>query len=131
MRYLEFKSYAEMGGNLDSADAYTRAEAKARRLIDRVTHNRLVDETPVRECVKYCMYYLISAIVADDNMNDIASGREIAAMSNDGVSVTFASGEAGNGAQAAQSRYMGIIRGWLDGETTASGVHLLYAGVDA
>ena len=121
--YLEYGDYAQMGGELEP-DVYERLAAKAERLIDRATHARLKAVSTVPMCVKYCIMELIDAIHADESMGSMSAGREISSMSNDGVSVSFT-------AMAASARYMAIIHGWLDGETTEAGVHLLYAGCDA
>ena len=121
--YLDYGSYAQMGGELDP-DVYERLAAKAERLIDRATHARLNAQVSVPMSVKYCIMELIDAIQADESMGSMSAGREISSMSNDGVSVSFT-------AMAASARYMEIIRQWLDGETTEAGVHLLYAGCDA
>ena len=121
--YLDYGSYAQMGGELEP-DVYERLAAKAERLIDRATHARLKAVSTVPMCVKYCIMELIDAIHADESMGSMSAGREISSMSNDGVSVSFT-------AMAASARYMEIIRQWLDGETTEAGVHLLYAGCDA
>ena len=121
--YLDYGSYAQMGGELEP-DVYERLAAKAERLIDRATHARLKAESTVPMSVKYCIMELIDAIQADESMGSMSAGREISSMSNDGVSVSFT-------AMAASARYMEIIREWLDGETTEAGVHLLYAGCDA
>ena len=121
--YLDYGSYAQMGGELEP-DVYERLAAKAERLIDRATHARLKAQSSVPMSVKYCIMELIDAIQADESMGSMSAGREISSMSNDGVSVSFT-------AMAASARYMEIIREWLDGETTEAGVHLLYAGCDA
>ena len=121
--YLDYGSYAQMGGELEP-DVYERLAAKAERLIDRATHARLKAVSTVPMCVKYCIMELIDAIHADESMGSMSAGREISSMSNDGVSVSFT-------AMEASARYMEIIREWLDGETTEAGVHLLYAGCDA
>ena len=121
--YLEYGDYAQMGGELEP-DVYERLSAKAERLIDRATHARLKTQSSVPDGVKYCIMELIDAIQADESMGGMSAGREISSMSNDGVSVSFAS-------MASSARYMEIIRQWLDGETTEAGVHLLYAGCDA
>ena len=121
--YLDYGSYAQMGGELEP-DVYERLAAKAERLIDRATHARLKAQSTVPMSVKYCIMELIDAIQADESMGGMSAGREISSMSNDGVSVSFT-------AMAASARYMEIIRQWLDGETTEAGVHLLYAGCDA
>lgn len=127
--YLEYNDYAQMGGELEP-DVYERLGAKAERLIDRATHGRLQRMAEVSKPVKYCIMELIGALQADESLGGMAAGREISSMSNDGVSVSFASSGA-SGAMAASARHMAIISGWLDGEVTEDGVHLLYAGCDA
>lgn len=116
-----------MGGGA-SESAFPRLEAKARAQLNRMTFGRIVGEEPVRENVKYCMFDLIGAMEAEESMGSIAAGREIASMSNDGVSVSFASAGSGN-AKSGAARYAAIARGWLADETTACGLPLLYAGV--
>lgn len=125
--YLTYEEYAGMGGGAPES-AYPRLEAKARAQLNRLTFGRICGEEPVRENVKYCMFDLIGAIEAEDAMGSIAAGREIASMSNDGVSVSFASSGSGS-ARASAARYAAIARSWLANETTACGIPLLYAGV--
>lgn len=116
-----------MGGGAPQS-AYPRLEAKARAQLNRLTFGRICGEDPVRENVKYCMFDLISAVEAKEGMGGMAVGREIAAMSNDGVSVSFAASGSGS-AGASAARYAAIARSWLANETTACGIPLLYAGV--
>lgn len=125
--YLSYEEYTGMGGGV-SQSAYPRLEARARAQLDRMTFGRIKGEEPVRENVKYCMFDLIGAMEAEEGMGSMAAGREIASMSNDGVSVTFASGGSGS-ARAAAARYAAIARDWLADETAACGVPLLYARV--
>lgn len=126
--YLTHEEWTRMGGEVIDALQYSRMEFKARKMIDRLTYGRVVNEEPVREAVKYCAFDLIRAMAADEATAG-SSGREIASMSNDGVSVTYASGS--NASGSISTRYAQIARGWLQGETTACGLPLLYAGVDA
>ena len=49
--YLDYDSYAQMGGELDP-DVYERLSAKAERLIDRATHARLKAQSAVPMSVK-------------------------------------------------------------------------------
>lgn len=127
--YLTNDEYINMGSTLELEDeVFARLEMQARRAIDRATHWRVQNENPVRESVKYCMYDLISTIYADENLSNFSAGRDIASMSNDGVSISFASSGSESAAQSMQTRLNAIIRTWLTGETTASGIHLLYAG---
>lgn len=125
---LDYETYAGMGGSANSA-AFARLEAKAEHIVHRATHGRIRDETPAREPVRMCAFELIEAMNAGEQAAGL-SGREIASMSNDGVSVTYAQG-AGGGNINRQSRLTGILREWLIDETDANGTPLLYAGVDA
>lgn len=125
--YLNYEEYVGMGGGaLESA--FPRFEAKARAHLDRITFGRLQNESPVRDSVKFCMFDLINAVSGEESTGAMAAGREIASMSNDGVSVSFVS-SGGGSARASAARYGAIVHSWLANETTASGVPLLYAGV--
>ena len=125
--YLTYADYTGMGGNV-AETAFPRLESKARAHLDRLTFGRLKNESPVRESVKYCMFDLVAAIESGESAGAMAAGREIASMSNDGVSISFA---ASGGARSDSARFASIVRGWLGGETTACGVPLLYAEVCA
>ena len=126
--YLKYDDFLALGGDgtIDEV-AYTAHEMRARRMLDALTHGRLKGESPVRECVRFCMSDLINARIADEKAAGVAT-RDIASVSNDGVSVTYAAAQAEAGAIPAG--YARIIRLWMGGETTANGVALLYAGVD-
>ena len=124
MAYLNIDEFKEMGGDVE-AGAFARYETKARRLIDRLSHDRIRNEDPVRETVKMCMHDLIRAMAEDEALAG-TGGREVVSASNDGVSVSYATQEGGTAA----ARYTGIVRAWLDGERAENGVHLLYCGVD-
>ena len=124
MEYLTLGDFERYGGikGLDSK-VFERYEMKARRLIDRMTHNRLQGEKTVRKAVTMCMVELVGAMAAEE-ADGGAGSKEIASMSNDGVSVTYRQ-DGGN----SDHRRALIVRSWLDGETAANGVNLLYAGV--
>ena len=71
---------------------------------------------------------LIEELRREEEARELAGGREISAMSNDGLSMSFtAQGDAG-GDSARQNR---ILRAWLGDELSSGGVNLLYAGTDA
>ena len=125
MEHLEYEDYAGRGGSVNEV-SFAMLEARASRIVDTMTHGRLARESPLREPVKYCLTQLIDAMAADAAM-DGGSGREVAAVSNDGVSVSYATGASVGGAAMRNAR---IVRGWLDGEVSDRGVNLLYAGVD-
>lgn len=120
--YLNYSEFEDMGG-IANEDFFPRLEMKARMQIDRATLGRVSSMETVPQSVKYCMYDLISAIAADEATGGVSAGRNITAMSNDGVSLSFGSGKAD------AARYKEIIRAWLASETDACGVPLMYAGV--
>ena len=121
--YLDYVTYLEWGGSDSmSEEAYTRLEMRAGKIIDRLTHGRIQGESPVRNAVKYAVFELIGAI----QKIDVQDGQTAKAVTNDGISVEYATQKGG-----AYSRYAQIVQGYLEGETTAAGVSLLYAGVDA
>lgn len=120
--YLSFDEYKDMGGIIGEG-AFKRCAMRADAMITRMTHGRILNESPVRECVKYAAFDLVSAIAAD--MQTGADGQDIASMSNDGMSVTFTAGS------STARRHAQIVRSYLDTQTDANGIPLLYAGVDA
>ena len=125
--YLSFEEYAGMGGGVDAA-AFTRLAAKAEKAVDRATHGRLKGEESVRDAVKNCVCELIEALRREEEAREQAGGREISAMSNDGLSVSFAAQSEVGGDSARLNR---ILRDWLGDELSSGGVRLLYAGTDA
>jgi hypothetical protein len=116
--YLDFNRYTEMGGTLGSA-AYPMYYHRAQSVIDAITHGRVRGETPARPAVQYAVYALVEALSAAG-----ADGNDVQSYSNDGVSVTYA-------VKDMHTRLVDIATEYLRYETTASGVSLLYAGVDA
>lgn len=120
--YLTYEEYLGMGGSVEE-NAFARLESKARAHLDRATFGRLASIDPLPDSVKYCMFDLLNAVTGDESAGASASGREIASMSNDGVSVTFST------SGKVSSRYTAIVRTWLATETDARGVPLMYPGV--
>ena len=132
MPYLDQAEYLEMGGTIPEDDElrYQRLESRASHAIDRATHGRIKGEKPVRNAVKFCVYEMIERYASDEAMAGM-SGREIASMSNDGVSVSYVSGASASGGSASALRDIDSIRAWLLDEVDGNGTPLLYAGVDA
>lgn len=121
--YLKYEDFLMWGGSDSMAEeTYARLEMRAAKIIDRLTHGRVKGENPVRDSVKYAVYDLIAEI----QKVDAQDGRTAKAMTNDGISVEYDTQKGG-----AYSRYAQIVQGYLEGETTSTGVSLLYAGVDA
>ena len=114
--YLTYQEYAGMDGGVDAA-AFARLDAKAEKLVDRATHGRLKGEEPVRDAVKSCVFELIGELCREETAREMDGGRELASMSNDGLSVSFATQSAAGGAS---SRQMQILRQWLGDASLAS-----------
>lgn len=132
MAYLTYDEYKQMGGQLSEA-AFSMLEFRARKAVDMLTHGRVMDEQPVREAVKQAVFALIGAMETDEKRAQAYDGRDVQSMSNDGVSVTFASGASAGAdtVRAQNARYAGLLKSYLAGETTGEGISLIYAGVDA
>lgn len=128
MAYLTHYEYKNMGGTIADVLVFERYMTRASAIISRMTHGRVLNESPVRAAVKNAAFDLVSVIHADAQNG--ADGREIASMSNDGMSVSYIPG-ATNAAAATAQRYAGIVRQYLEWETDGNGIPLLYAGVDA
>lgn len=124
--YLTEIEYEQYGGTLEAIGQYDALEYRARRMIDRMTFFRIRDETPAREAVKRLMVELIDILHGERSALD-ACGRGVTAMSNDGVSVNY-SDMATLSAQT-NARCRDLICAYLDGETDAKGVPLLYRGI--
>jgi hypothetical protein len=125
--YLTYDEYKVMGGGMDES-SFNRCITRTNAIITRMTHGRILNESPVRESVKCAAFELVNAIHADAQIG--AVGREIASMSNDGVSVGFVTGSQSCAAASAH-RHAAIVREYLEFERDANGTLLLYVGVDA
>lgn len=127
--YLEYEDFIAEGAADVTEEAYARHEMRAAKLIDRMTHGRIRDETEVRACVRAAMRDLIAQSIAAEREDRQHGGREVASVSNDGISVSYAQ-------QGDMQAHRAIVRAqiiaeYLTGETTEDGVELLYAGTDA
>ena len=120
--YLTYSEYVTLGGTLTEA-AFNRIERKVEAYLNRMTHDRVKDETPVRECVKLTVFDLIG-VTAEADTQSVPDGA--VSVSNDGVSVSYGSAQARD--RAVATRKNGILIDYLDGEVK-DGVPLLYGGV--
>lgn len=125
MAYLTYNEYKSMGGIIAGETAFERYSLRATATITRMTHGRIAWERPVRNAVKCAAFDLINAMYNDEQSG--VDGREVASMSNDGVSISFVTGGSG----ATSQRHVYIVRQYLEMELDEFGVPLLYAGVDA
>ena len=74
--YLEYADYVAMGGILDE-DAFIPLERKARYLINSQASGRCGDRiaelTELPECIKECVFELVSFVDANDTNKQVAS----------------------------------------------------------
>ena len=127
--FLTYEEFLAYGGSTDVTLAeFTRTERKAEAFIDGITHRRVKDETPVRECVKLCAFELTQlelGYAKADAGNPAEIG--ISSQSNDGVSVTY--GSRADVEKSRCNRRKDIACEYLAWEFKGD-VPLLYAGVE-
>ena len=120
MPLLTYARYQQLGGELTEA-AFSPLEMRASKAVDALTHGRARRDSPPCEAVERAVFALVAAMHAEEG----DEGREVTALVNDGVSVTYA---ARDGSPA--GRWARIAREYLLGEETEKGLSLLYAGVE-
>lgn len=123
---LTFEKYCELGGIIENELIYNRHACRAESIVNAMTHGRIANTSSTAPVVQYAMVALVEAIYAECASG--ADGRQIASVSNDGVSVSYVTGANGSGST---TRYAEIVRQYLQYETDDNGTPLLYAGVDA
>ena len=120
MAYLTFAEYTARGGTLTEA-AFNEVAPRAAGHITRLTHGRVIDETPVRANVSGLMFTLVGYLSDMDKIN--RSGYK--SFSNGSVSATYGA------AQDQRSQIAAYATDYLCDEVTTDGYEtpLLYAGV--
>ncbi|MDR1940036.1 MAG: hypothetical protein LBQ40_04495 [Clostridiales bacterium] len=121
MEYLTYTEYRNLYGSLDPA-AFCRHAFRAQKKIDAATFGRLKTEQSVSEAVKRCVMELVELA----EKTRFTGEQKIAAVSNDGVSVTYANAPTEDETAAKEQA---IIYEYLTGEKDSKGVPLLYMGV--
>ena len=124
--YLTYEEYEHYGGELTES-AFILQEFQARKIIDRLTDNRVRDHMEtVSDAVKMTMKALIDMNAAV-GISAQATNPQATSFSNDGYSETY-----GNAIKAedAERRMMQLAKVMLHGERDDRGVLLLYLGVD-
>lgn len=121
--YLSYDDYLEYGGRISDESEYVRLAFRADRIIDRITRKRVCSESPVRECVKRLAYEIIEGA---DLASEATAAAGISSTSNDGVSVSYASGSQNSDSISAHAAALASV--YLADEVDQDGVCLLYAG---
>lgn len=82
--YITYEQYKSLGGTVDTT-AFPRLELLAKKKLDYWTQNRITD---ANDDIRLCMTIIIDAL------GKIYRGeKDVASVSNDGVSVTYASAQ--------------------------------------
>lgn len=91
--FLTYEEFLGYGGDATvTAAQFGTMEHRAEAYLNLTTHNRVKDETPVRESVKLCAFYLTQlefGYAKADAANSAGNG--VSSQSNDGVSITYMS----------------------------------------
>ena len=126
MEYLTFEEYQTWGGKLDET-AFHRLRFKAQRKIDRVTFNRLHEDTEISEPVKRLMFELIGVMKNNDSTSEDYMP-QISSEGNDGYSISFSSGNIMT-LEMADKKYEELIEEYLQFEKAQNGQYLLSCGL--
>lgn len=122
--YIEISYYLANGGTEMDDAAFSRNEYRARKIVDRLTQNRVTKMQNVPEAVQRLMVELVTleatqGAAALDN-------QPVSSFSNDGYSETYAQPMT---AEMVKQLEMDLVVDYLAEETDDNGTPLLYLGV--
>lgn len=122
--YIEISYYLANGGTEMDDAAFSRNEYRARKIVDRLTQNRVTKMQNVPEAVQRLMVELVTleatqGAAALDN-------QPVSSFSNDGYSETYAQPLT---AEMVKQLEMDLVVDYLAEETDDNGTPLLYLGV--
>ena len=122
--YIEIGYYLANGGTEMDNAAFSRNEYRARKIVDRLTQNRVAKMQNVPEAVQRLMVELVTleatqGAAALDN-------QPVSSFSNDGYSETYAQPLT---AETVKQLEMDLVVDYLAEETDDNGTPLLYLGV--
>lgn len=123
--YIDIAYYKANGGKADMADAaFSRNEFRARKLVDRLTQDRVKSMKVMPEAVKRLMVELVSLEATQGA--EIAENQAVQSFSNDGYSETYAEPLTGERVKQIECE---LISEYLSGENDENGTPLLWLGV--
>ena len=123
--YIDTLYYKSNGGKSDMTDAaFYRNEFRARKLVDRLTQNRVKNMAEPPEAVKRLMVELVS--LESTQGAEIAENQPVTSFSNDGYSETYADPLT---AERLKEIECNLVLEYLSEETDDRGIPLLYLGV--
>lgn len=123
--YIDAMYYKKCGGKEVDASTFCRAEFRSRKIVDRMTQNRIQAMAAVPEAVKQLMVELIPLEAVQGAA--VQDNQAVTSFSNDGYSETYAEPLTGERIKEIEHN---LILEYLSGEKDDKGVPLLYLGVD-
>ena len=124
--YIDLNYYRNNGGKTDVTDsAFPQFEFRARKIVDRLTQNRVKNMQAVPEAVKLLMVELVT--LESTQGAEMTERKSVTSFSNDGYSETYADPLTGEQVKEIECE---LVSEYLSGETDDEGTPLLYLGVD-
>lgn len=122
--YIDLTYYIENGGTEMGAAAFYRNEYRARKILDRVTQNRVAKMKTTPEAVQRLMVELVTLEATQGAA--ALENQPVSSFSNDGYSETYAQPLT---AETVKQLEMDLVVDYLAEETDDDGTPLLYMGV--
>ena len=124
--YIDLSYYRNNGGKTDVTDsAFPQFEFRARKIVDRLTQNRVKNMQAVPEAVKLLMVELVT--LESTQGAEMTERKSVTSFSNDGYLETYADPLTGEQVKEIECE---LVSEYLSGETDDEGTPLLYLGVD-
>lgn len=122
--YIELGYYLSEGGTEMTDAAFSRAEYRARKIVDRFTQGRVKTMAEVPEAVQRLMVELVS-LEAGQGAN-LLDEKPVTSFSNDGYSESYADPLTADRVAEIEAD---LVLEYLSDETDDTGTPLLYLGV--
>lgn len=122
--YIDLTYYKANGGTEMDDAAFSRNEYRARKILDRVTQNRVTKMAQVPEAVQRLMVELVTLEATQGAA--ALENQPVTSFSNDGYTETYAQPLT---AETVKQLEMDLIVDYLAEETDDAGTPLLYVGV--
>lgn len=122
--YIDRTYYKSNGGTEMDEAAFSRNEYRARKIVDRLTQNRVTKMQNIPEAVQRLMVELVTLEATQGAA--VLDNQPVSSFSNDGYSETYAQPLT---AEMVKQLEMDLVVDYLAKETDDTGTPLLYLGV--
>lgn len=122
--YIDLNYYMSISGKNMAYAAFTRNEFRARKIVDRMTQDRIKSMAEIPEAVKMLMVELIT--LEDTQGAAVVEHQAVSSFSNDGYSETYADPLT---PERVKELECDLVLAYLSGEKDDSGTPLLWLGV--